>query len=408
MRNNLQLKKVIFKNESKINIKELSILAIVFSLCILSSIIFYSIDRYIINNYKKNVSTRILSIMPKDNNLSFYEYNKNKKDYMNKISNMENVLGVYEVDNYELSGTITDMEGYDGSISIIGLNKKSLKSLFNVDDGFFEDNNLVCPNNFIPDIYAESAEYPKKEIVDIENILGRYYTINFKNSEKEQQQKYKIYKGYSSENNYTYNNECYTYEDNLLQLKDELFKNDNLDSEISGIYVLVDNYKNVNKVSQKFEDIGYYVIQRFSFDSTSISVIYIICNILFFTSIAFGYTYLSTMTKRYLIKNKQRLVLLMALGFKNKEILNLYKRQININIFKSLILSLLIMGITIFIMNNKLFSSIYFMNFKLVFINYITLVILIILVLLINCIVKKIVNEYYQNSIICSIKETLW
>jgi len=35
--------------------------------------------RYIINNYRKNMSTRILSIMPKDSNLSFYEYNKNKK-----------------------------------------------------------------------------------------------------------------------------------------------------------------------------------------------------------------------------------------------------------------------------------------------------------------------------------------
>lgn len=407
MKNDLQFKKVIFKNESKTNIKELLILAIVFSLCILSSIIFYSIDRYIINNYRKNMSTRILSIMPKDSNLSFYEYNKNKKDYMHEISNMENVLGVYEVDNYELSAAIADIEGYDGSISIIGLNKKSLKSLFNIDDDFFEDNNLVCPNNFIPDIYAESPEYPKKEIIDIKNILGHYYTINFKNNEKEQQQKYKIYKGYSSENNYTYNNECYTYEDNLLQLKDELFKNDNLDSEISGIYVLVDNYKNVNKVFQKFEDMGYYVIQRFSFDSTSISVIYIICNILFFTSIAFGYTYLSTMTKKYLIKNKQRLVLLMALGFKNKEILNLYRWQINMSIFKSLILSLLIMGATIFIMNNKLFSSIYFMNFELIFINYITIVILLILLLLINCIVKKVVNEYYQNSIICSIKETL-
>ena len=72
MKNDLQFKKVIFKNESKTNIKELLILAIVFSLCILSSIIFYSIDRYIINNYRKNMSTRILSIMPKDSNLSFY------------------------------------------------------------------------------------------------------------------------------------------------------------------------------------------------------------------------------------------------------------------------------------------------------------------------------------------------
>ena len=97
----------------------------------------------------------------------------------------------------------------------------------------------------------------------------------------------------------------------------------------------------------------------------------------------------------------------MALGFKNKEILNLYRRKINMNIFKSLILSLLIMGAIIFIMNNKLFSSIYFMNFELIFINYITIVILLILLLLINCIVKKIVNEYYQNSIICSIRETL-
>lgn len=407
MMNNLQLKKIIFKNESKTNIKELLILAIVFSLCILSSIVFYSIDRYIIDNYKRNMSTRILSVLPKDNNLSIYEYNKNKKDYMNDISNMKNVLGAYEVNNYELSGTITDIEGYDGSISIIGLNKKSLKSLFNVDDAFFEDNNLVCPNNFMPDIYAESTKYPKKETINIKNILGNYYTINFKNNEKEQQQKYKIYKGYSSENNYAYNNECYTYEDNLLQLKYELFKNDNLNSEISAIYVLIDNYKNVSKVSQKLEDMNYYVTQRFSFDSTSISVIYIICSVLFFTSIAFGYTYLSTIVRKYLIKNKQRLVLLMALGFKNKEILNLYRGQINMNIFKSLTLSLLIIGATIFVMNNKLFSSIYFMNFELIFINYITIIILLILVFLINRIVKKNVNEYYQNSIICYIKETL-
>ena len=44
MKSNLQLKKIIFKNEKKINIKELLILTIVFSLCILSSVIFYSID----------------------------------------------------------------------------------------------------------------------------------------------------------------------------------------------------------------------------------------------------------------------------------------------------------------------------------------------------------------------------
>lgn len=407
MKSNLQLKKIIFKNEKKINIKELLILTIVFSLCILSSVIFYSIDRYISNNYKKNISARILSIMPKDENLSIYEYNKNKKEYMNEISDMENVLGVYEIDNYELSGSITDIDGYDGSISIIGLNKESLKSLFNVDDAFFEDNNLVCPNNFIPDIYAENTKSPKKEVIDIKNILGHYYNISFKNNEKEKQQKYKIYKGYSSENNYTYNNECYTYENNLLQLKYELFKDDNLESEMSGIYVLVDNYKNVNKVFQELEDMNYNVTQRFSFDSTSISVIYIICNILFFTSIAFGYTYLSTMTRKYLIRNKQRLVLLMALGFKNKEILNLYRGQININIFKSLVLSLLMMGVCIFIINNKIFSKIYFMNFKLFFVNFITIVVLLILVIIINCIVKKIVNEYYQNSIISSIREML-
>lgn len=406
MKSNLQLKKIIFKNEKKTNIKELLILAIVFSLCILSSVIFYSIDRYIDDNYKKNISTRILSIMPKELNLSSYEYNINKKDYMNEISKIENVLGVYDINNYEISGTITDIDGYDGSIVIVGLNKKSLKSLFNVDDDFFEDYNLVCPNNFIPDIYAENNKYPQKEVINIKNILGQSYNISFKNNEEELQQKYMIYKGYSSENNYTYNNECYTYENNLLQLKEELFKNDNLDSEISGMYVLVDNYKNVNKVFQELEDMNYYVTQRFSFNYTSITVIYTVCNVLFFISIAFGYTYLSTMAKKYLIRNKQRLVLLMALGFKNKEILNLYRGQINANVFKSLILSLLVMSVCIFIINNKLFSSIYFMNFKLIFINYITMAVLLILVILINYIVKKIVNEYYQNSIINSIKET--
>lgn len=405
MKANEKLKKIVFKNEKTKNIN-IVILSIIFSICILASVVYYSINHYIQDNYKKNISVRTLSVMVRDNKMDFSNFNKDKKTFMEKLEKLDHVIGAYESSNYELNGKIQNIEGYDGSVTIIGLNKESLISLFDVNEDFFDNsNNLVCPNNFIPDLYAESSKYKAKKTINIKSIINNKYDVIFDYEGKKEEQQFTIYKGYSSEKNYGYNNECYAYENDLTEIKEKLFEYE--DSQITAIYLLIDDYKNVSSVTKELESMNYNVSRRFNIDATSVAFIYIICNILFLSAIVFGYNYLSTTIKKYLIKNNSMIALLAALGFKKEEILSLYKNKINLTILKSIIISLVVVTVGSFIANKKIFVWTYSLGFNLICFNYITIIFLLIIIIIINLIIKKTINEYYQQSIINSIKEIL-
>jgi len=409
MKSDKELYRFLFKKEKFSFHKNFLFIFLSFFISLSIIIISFSIFKYIKLNYEYNIEFRTLTVFKDLDYVGFENYIANKEKYIDELLKMNHIIGVYDSDDYEIQGKISNLNNYDGYVTIIGLQEKTLNSLFKISFKKLEGNKLICPLNFIPDssIY-ESNITPKKPI----SLSGENLNINFTKFVDEKPIEnltriFTIYETYSSEENYQYNNVCFTHEKNLQDIKKEIVNYTDPEIGISSFVVLIDNYKNIENVITELQDNHFVAKPSFHLDIFTINLVTVICIIIFIISMLTLFINIKYVVKKYLVQNTSIISILSAIGYSNQRIFNLYLKKIMLMIFKISLVSIIFVYIIAILINKYILVFSLTQGLKLYYNSLALIVIISFILLLIYILIRYYFKNVFNISISSSIKENI-
>lgn len=316
----------------------------------------------------------------------------------NDLKNNEKVRDVFFTDEYMSSGTFTDFisDKTNGHVSLIGTIPETKKIKYGYDLSG-EGNEIICPDNFIPDESIYLGDYNPKNIIDLRNYLGEEITINYID---QHEIKLKLVGIIDSKYDFSSQNECYVNHSTLKSLNQKYQKE--LSEYKQEIFLLLNNIKDADEIVNKYNDVEYIKVYTINKElglkiikiTTYTSFILLIGLVLF--------TY--TLNNRKIINNYKYIEILKICGYTNENIKNIFYLEKILLYLISLIFTYIISKFIIKNISLWFFSTNPYLSFIDITINYkvfiITIIINIIIILLSTTYGLKKIENYEVNEII--------
>lgn len=368
-------------------------------------------------------------------NLTLLNYLVNyRNDMINKNVNARTLVVYSETQDYNRINGISHVIFNDSSKYLNGhyskvkeLNNNHLEASVHflplLDSEIYKLKNgeTICPINFYPFELAQEHNNDLEEYINTKymikgkNIIGKELTIVSDNTNN-QDIKVKVVSTYDAKKYMNSMNTCYiTKEDYDLVISP--YKMMGIGTDINGNeftdyyeyddnIIIVDNYKNVDKVAMELENMNFDVIKVFNFDENMINYFFsipiFISIIIFIISFSLIYSFINKKIK-YRLNNYG---ILKSCGYTNKQICLLEFIENILLLVSSFILSIILYIIVFMIIKNKFFLSDIYNNISikipilLIVIGFVILVLLVIIITItiLNRTLKKNINLLLRND----------
>ena len=387
----MKLNDIIMYNAKKIKSNTLKkiiafLLMIICVIIMLSAItIKKSMNSYINNNFKYNINFRTLELL-----------NPDEIDDIKKMENFDHVVVVYKMSEYIASVTFDDYknDNLDGDVKLIAYSNKLMPDI--IKGKMVEnDNDIICPINIITDSSVGAREdLSKNDYINLEKKIGAkigitYYNIKNKTAYADEL----IIKGLYDPSIYVLDkNTCFASNKKIEEIN--INRNSYIDSKELMFLprIIIDNYDNVKIVKDNLIKDGYIVNEMSNFDISLINLINIGGSIIIIISLLGLFIIIILSTLKSIKNNKEELVILKILGFKEKDIFRIKYNEMFLKISLSMLIGLIIYLI-LYEYIYSLINETIALNFKLVFAYEFTIYYILIIVFIFIFVYKKI----YKN-----------
>ena len=355
----------------------LTILAIF--ICI--TIINFSLD-FKNSNYNY-FDTRVLFISKSDDN-----------KINDKVKNIKHV-SLVESKKYAQPAFVTtnefDVELLDSEISLRPLLLNNIK--ITKGSEIKNDYDIICPESFYPyslyitnNIGVFEKKLIDKHFIKKSYLVGREVKVVNHNNEEVFLKIVGTYKNRKLDGI----NTCYISKKSFDMFKSDYeICSDDVCEEYNSFMVLVDDFKNMEYVENELSKLGFSSIRQVSFDevlfSQLISIPTFVASIVIVLSITLVYSFI----RRKSEKSRKEQAILKSLGYKEEDIIKIYKSELSICYFISSFVSFLLYLIIFYFIYNYYLYEFRFYNY-LIPIPYFYFVIFIILFYFYNMFIIKI------------------
>lgn len=337
----MKLNDIIMYNAKKIKSNTLKkiiafLLMIICVVIMLSAItIKKSMNSYINNNFKYNINFRTLELL-----------NPDEIDDIKKIENFDHVVVVYKMSEYIASVTFDDYknDNLDGDVKLIAYSNKLMPNI--IKGKMVEnDNDIICPINIITDSSVGAREdLNKNDYINLEKKIGAkigvtYYNIKNKTTYADEL----IIKGLYDPSIYVLDkNTCFASNEKIEEIN--INRNSYIDSKELMFLprIIIDNYDNVKIVKDNLIKNGYMVNEMSNFDISLINLINIGGSIIIIISLLGLFIIIILSALKSIKNNKEELVILKILGFKEKDIFRIKYNEMFLKISLSMLIGLII------------------------------------------------------------------
>jgi hypothetical protein len=281
-----------------------------------STSIYYSLSNYIVNNYNKNISFRVLNV---------YKDNASVDD----INNINHVIDVISSKYYSVYVESNLKNSYqDGYINLIALSDKLDINLVDGNLNIDTDFNIVCPNVFFPDSSSSEFNFNNNiKTISGRDLLNKNIEIYYNSYEENTNGIRPIINNSFTDtlfvtgiyNNYvTFNNanDCYTSKNTIKTIVDNYISNDEFITY--SYFVYVDDINNLELVKDSLVSKGYTVETLNTFDEDLLNNIKIICYIFSIVSIFVALIVIVLYFRKKLENDLYDLAILRFSGLNNK------------------------------------------------------------------------------------------
>jgi hypothetical protein len=317
MKNNYYM---LLKLKSTLRRKSIYIFMLVILLCCIiifsSTSIYYSLSNYIVNNYNKNISFRVLNV---------YKDNASVDD----INNINHVIDVISSKYYSVYVESNLKNSYqDGYINLIALSDKLDINLVDGNLNIDTDFNIVCPNVFFPDSSSSEFNFNNNiKTISGRDLLNKNIEIYYNSYEENTNGIRPIINNSFTDtlfvtgiynNNVTFNNanDCYTSKNTIKIIVDNYISNDEFITY--SYFVYVDDINNLDLVKDSLVSKGYTVETLNTFDEDLLNNIKIICYIFSIVSIFVALIVIVLYFRKKLENDLYDLAILRFSGLNNK------------------------------------------------------------------------------------------
>lgn len=355
-----------------------------------------------------------LVILTVDNSLIFNinelnEYNLNNRsliiyDEVNDIEVIKNIKHVKDVVQYKQSIFKVESDKYE-ELELQPMSDSILKEMADLDK--INDYEIICPKLFTPnnDVY-NNYNTKMDDIIYTENIINTNIPIYLKNViyngfDKEvidnKEVDLLVVGSYDSAKYKTANNVCFINEESYNEIVDFTIIDDT--SLILQTQVIIDEFSNINKVTNSLDELGFTYHTKTTLDVDLITILSEITFVILFITIIIIFFSINFNIKRNLSKKEEEIFLYRTIGYENKDIKRIYKYELfSIFILATLIAiilySILYMIIT-YLTKKYVIMQILTINF-----NILILFVIIILGIIVPYImITIIVNKYLKKRI---------
>lgn len=388
----MKLNDIIMYNAKKIKSNTLKkiiafLLLIICVVIMLSAItIKKSMNSYINNNFKYNINFRTLELL-----------NPDEIDDIKKMENFDHVVVVYKMSEYIASVTFDDYknDNLDGDVKLIAYSNKLMPDI--IKGKMVEnDNDIICPINIITDSSVGAREdLSKNDYINLEKKIGAkigitYYNIKNKTAYADEL----IIKGLYDPSIYVLDkNTCFASNKKIEEIN--INRNSYIDSKELMFLprIIIDNYDNVKIVKDNLIKDGYIVKEMSNFDISLINLINIGGSIIIIISLLGLFIIIILSTLKSIKNNKEELVILKILGFKEKDIFRIKYNEMFLKISLSMLIGLIIYLILyeyIYSLINETIALNFKLEFAYEFIIYYILIIVFIFIFVYKKIYKNI------------------
>jgi len=388
----MKLNDIIMYNAKKIKSNTLKkiiafLLMIICVVIMLSAItIKKSMNSYINNNFKYNINFRTLELL-----------NPDEIDDIKKMENFDHVVVVYKMSEYIASVTFDDYknDNLDGDVKLIAYSNKLMPDI--IKGKMVEnDNDIICPINIITDSSVGAREdLSKNDYINLEKKIGAkigitYYNIKNKTAYADEL----IIKGLYDPSIYVLDkNTCFASNKKIEEIN--INRNSYIDSKELMFLprIIIDNYDNVKIVKDNLIKDGYIVNEMSNFDISLINLINIGGSIIIIISLLGLFIIIILSTLKSIKNNKEELVILKILGFKEKDIFRIKYNEMFLKISLSMLIGLIIYLILyeyIYSLINETIALNFKLEFAYEFIIYYILIIVFIFIFVYKKIYKNI------------------
>lgn len=388
----MKLNDIIMYNAKKIKSNTLKkiiafLLMIICVVIMLSAItIKKSMNSYINNNFKYNINFRTLELL-----------NPDEIDDIKKMENFDHVVVVYKMSEYIASVTFDDYknDNLDGDVKLIAYSNKLMPDI--IKGKMVEnDNDIICPINIITDSSVGAREdLSKNDYINLEKKIGAkigitYYNIKNKTAYADEL----IIKGLYDPSIYVLDkNTCFASNKKIEEIN--INRNSYIDSKELMFLprIIIDNYDNVKIVKDNLIKDGYIVKEMSNFDISLINLINIGGSIIIIISLLGLFIIIILSTLKSIKNNKEELVILKILGFKEKDIFRIKYNEMFLKISLSMLIGLIIYLILyeyIYSLINETIALNFKLEFAYEFIIYYILIIVFIFIFVYKKIYKNI------------------
>lgn len=320
-----------------------------------------TISTFIEKNIDKNIEYRAM----------FVRYDVTEESLssaMEKLSEIDNVYKVLEQEEYQTTVNINEFksEKTDGEIHLVGSNKELTPSIIagrNIEDD--DAHVLICPINFIAAGNLDSRnDLNRNNYLNGKKFLNTEVTVTYNSYDyseetpkilKEYSSKFKVIGLYDAYDSYSELNVCYTSFSDVEKIN-KLMKG-NMDEYTEKVYwhpiVIVDDSKNVEKVSKEIINLGYTPQQLLNINTKLSTNIKNICVLLAIITSIVSFISIILYVIKALKGRENEIGLLKAIGYKNKDI------------FVSLLIETLLIGIICFLITFIIYTILYFFAYYL-------------------------------------------
>lgn len=388
----MKLNDIIMYNAKKIKSNTLKkiiafLLMVICVVIMLSAItIKKSMNSYINNNFKYNINFRTLELL-----------NPDEIDDIKKMENFDHVVVVYKMSEYIASVTFDDYknDNLDGDVKLIAYSNKLMPDI--IKGKMVEnDNDIICPINIITDSSVGAREdLSKNDYINLEKKIGAkigitYYNIKNKTAYADEL----IIKGLYDPSIYVLDkNTCFASNKKIEEIN--INRNSYIDSKELMFLprIIIDNYDNVKIVKDNLIKDGYIVNEMSNFDISLINLINIGGSIIIIISLLGLFIIIILSTLKSIKNNKEELVILKILGFKEKDIFRIKYNEMFLKISLSMLIGLIIYLILyeyIYSLINETIALNFKLEFAYEFIIYYILIIVFIFIFVYKKIYKNI------------------
>ena len=310
------LKRDILKDK---NIRVSMLIIIISTLLVVISFSFKkSMDYYIDNGIKKDISYRTLFVdqnMDEDLDLTIRN--------IQKIQNVANVtIDNYHHFSFEMNNLDTD--NINGSFFIMSGTSKTIP-IVSVGKIFSGEYEIVCPKIFYPSDDITSENIKNTDLIDMNKYInkyvkGGYYKFIDEDNAEFINVKLKIVGLYDNNPSYIDENICYTSNNVIKKMFDDSYENIDFSNQLDSIIVQTDDYNNNDNVINELEKLGYYSSMSVSLNEEFIYSVNFICYFILAFSMFFSIIVVLYMSKKTLIERKQEINLYRSIGFSKSKI----------------------------------------------------------------------------------------